>query len=199
MQPGCRRLILNVKIVKVRIAHFFSIQSSDHFRAVIWCEIKQQTEEGPLKQPLLIVNFWVNGQMRSADEEEEWKKDERGGLQKKQMTDEKDESRKMTEQNNYPRLFVMDWNHNNMSVLQQRLEGGNEYKWEDLRPKLEDCVCLVWVRSIPSTDTESLTRNLKGINTLKSPYGIILMVSITPQKVWEEKIESLKKKELISF
>lgn len=46
--------------------------------------------------------------MRSADKEEEWKKDERGGLQKKQMMDEKDESRKMTEQNNDPRLFVMD-------------------------------------------------------------------------------------------
>lgn len=103
--------------------HIFFIQSSDHVSAVIWCEIKQQTEEGPLKQPLLIVNFWVNGQMSSADKEEEWKKDEGEGLQNNQMIDEKDENRKMTEQNNYTRLFVMDWNHNNMSVLQQRLEG----------------------------------------------------------------------------
>lgn len=60
--------------------------------------------------------------MRSADKGEDGKKDKCGGLQWRQMMDEKDESRKMTEQNKYTSLFVMDWN-DNMSVLQQRLEG----------------------------------------------------------------------------
>lgn len=49
-----------------------------------------------------------------------------------------------------------------ITVLQQRLEGPNEYKWEDLRPKSEACLRLFPAWSIPPLiwDTEWLMRNL---------------------------------------
>lgn len=37
----------------------------------------------------------------------------------------------------------MDWNDNNSYGLTAKIIGENEYKWEDLWPKLEDYVCLV--------------------------------------------------------
>lgn len=65
--------------------------------------------------------------MRSADKGEDGKKmsvESIRGLQRRQMMDEKDESKKMTEQNKYTTFICDGWKTiTTVTVLQQRLEG----------------------------------------------------------------------------
>lgn len=65
--------------------------------------------------------------MRSADKGEDGKKmsvESIRGLQRRQMMDEKDESKKMTEQNKYTMFICDGWKTiTTVTVLQQRLEG----------------------------------------------------------------------------
>lgn len=168
--------------------------------------MKQQTGERPLQQPLVIIYSWVDGQMRRADKGEDRKREECGECKRAAETNDGWEGWKLendrAEQMQQVYLWWME-TITTITVLQQRLEGRNEYKWEDLRSKSEDCVCLVPVWSFPPLlrDTESLKHNLpqghKHLNaSLQWAWGFQLL---SRNPLGAKKLESLRKKSLISI
>lgn len=104
--------------------------------------------------------------MRRADKGEDGKREERSGYKRAaEKTNDGWEGWKQENDRAERMQQVYLWwigTITTITVLQQRLEGQNEYKWEDLRPKSEDCLCLFPAWSIPRLlrDKEWLIRNL---------------------------------------
>lgn len=141
-------------------------QSPHHLTSVVWYEINQPTADVPLKQPLLIIYVWADGQMRRADKGDDGKREECSEYKRAaEKTNDGWEGWKQENDRAERMQHIYLWwigTITTITVLQQRLDGPNEYKWEDLRPKSEDCLRLFPAWSIPPLiqDTEWLICNL---------------------------------------